>query len=173
MPPGRIPLEVFRAPPTRQRPWSRPRISWIIYVIYLGNASAYPRRSWKMLLWRGIWNTQLIQLITHPSLCCHFASFIKSFFLHSAEEGTAVWERFFSGPPSAILCKFKLWIHKWASSLPICAEAFFMTKVSPPQSVGNHKWWQYVLHTAALSCGLLLLLNICRKICNFYVEIQR
>lgn len=141
------------------RPWADTEFV-VIYVIYPGNTLASPRRSWKMLLGRWIWNTQLIQLIiglSFPgllSLCCHFASFIKTFFLHSVEEGTAVWECFFSGPPSAILCKFKLWIHKWDSSLATCAEAFF-DKSQSSQSAGNHKWWQYALHAAALSRGLL------------------
>jgi len=35
MPPGRLPLEVFQAPPIGRRPWVRPRTCWRDYISLL------------------------------------------------------------------------------------------------------------------------------------------
>ena len=51
MPPGRLPLEVFRARPTGRRPEADPEpAGGIIYLFWPGDASGFPRRSWRVLL---------------------------------------------------------------------------------------------------------------------------
>ncbi len=53
MPPGRLPLEVFRARPTGRRPGADPQhAGGITYLIWPGNTSGSPQRSWKELLGR-------------------------------------------------------------------------------------------------------------------------
>jgi len=55
MPPGRLPLEVFRAHPSVKRPRAYPGLAGgIICPFWPENASGSPRRSWRVLLGRDM-----------------------------------------------------------------------------------------------------------------------